>query len=222
MLRKPPIRQQNVKTRPSAICSPFVYVGLGLNGFLNAVGKRREKVDTGYPFNLVYGVHVIAFRAVALRVLIDEAYRLGVIAQTEHDLEEGFRHNHLVATYRLVPAFVQDRAANNVNSAVLLGPLTARHLHFVPVAAVKVAVLRAHVGEKERLFHSLLAKLVVCRRTHVATVVTRPVIVGILGTRDRHVRVSLEINTAALGRTGCAVGSKMPSLPVGLFRFLII
>ena len=162
------------------VSEPLVEVGLGLHAPFCLVGQRGEEVYARDALHLVDGVDIVAFRAVAVSVLVDEADGLRFALHAEHHLEESLGHGDAVCSYLLVMAAVENRTCHDIDVAIGLSPFAALYLHLVPVAAVQTWSLWTDIGQQETLPHRLLAPFVVACGTHVAAVETRPgVVVGV-------------------------------------------
>jgi len=76
---------------------PLCYVSFGFHFRLYVIGKFGEKVDARDAFDLVNGVHVVAFGIVCGFVLIDKTDCFWLIGVAKHYLKERFWHCYTVS-----------------------------------------------------------------------------------------------------------------------------
>jgi len=192
------------------------------NAVLQLVVEGGGEVDARQALYVVDGAGN-ALQAHLLAVVAEhEADGLGLALTAHDDLEESVGHPDVAAADGARRGGgVVDGAADDVDGAVFAGPVAALNLQVVPLIFVQGVVLRTDVRKQERLGHRLCVPLVVARRTHVAAVVARRVVVVVGGTRaDLHILCEHLLRALVLA-VGVAL-RQVPRHPVGIPCLLVI
>ena len=122
---------------------------MGLDGIFQVVFQCGEKVDAREAFHLVDAFGIVAEPLVSGLVVEHEADGLPfAVDTTQKNLEKGVGDSHIVSADDL-GIVGHEGTACDIEVAVFLGPDACLFLQHLPVAIVKVVVLRADVGEVE-------------------------------------------------------------------------